>query len=116
MSTKKAKQQKVKKPLKVECRHAGSVIETDKQGHIWTDTMTMCMELMVSPFTWSGLLLPQVEKFYGGDRNLFRRVRGRQALWDFTAIHSWYAQRKPPRAGYEARYLPKLREKGELAA
>jgi hypothetical protein len=61
------------------------------------------------------MYLRQVEQHYG-DRNLFRRVRGRRAIWDFNMIHDWYLTRKAPRAGYEARYLTKLREKGELAA
>lgn len=102
-----------KQPLKVECRHAGSIIETDKRGHIWLDSTTLCLELEISPFTWSGLYLPQIEQHYG-DRNLFRRVHGRQALWDYNMIHNWYVARKVPKAGFKARYLQKLEARGEL--
>src|SRR5262245_342054 len=115
MSTKKAKQGKTKKPLVIESKHAGSIIQVDKNGNTWLDSTTLCLELQISPFTWSGLYLEQVERHYG-DRNMFRRVHGRQALWNFDMVRAWYLQRKSPKAGYEARYLAKLREKGELVA
>ena len=99
----------------IESRHAETIIRTDENGDVWTDTMTLALELRVSPFTWSGVLLQVVEKFYG-DRNLFRRVHGRRALWNFTMIDRWYRQRKSPKAGFEARYIQRLRARGELVA
>ena len=105
---------KKEKPIKVESRHAETILETDKRGHVWIDTMTLALELQVSPFTWSGLLLAEVEAHYG-DRNLFRRVHGRRALWDFTLIDRWYRQRKSPQRGYKARYMQKLDARGAAA-
>jgi len=106
----------VERPLSFACRHPASIVETDTNGHIWVDSATLCMELEISAYTRSGMYLRQVEQHYGGDRNLFRRVRGRRALWDFNLIHDWYLARKLPKAGFKARYVQKLDAKGELAA
>jgi hypothetical protein len=115
MKTKKQKKLRRSMLLKIESRHSEAIVEYDKQGHVWVDSMTLALELEVSVFTWSGLLLPEVEKHYG-DRNLFRRVRGRRALWDMTMIDRWYRQRKSPQRGFKARYIQKLEARGETAA
>lgn len=94
-------------------RHAETILETDNRGHVWVDTTTLALELEVSVFTWSGLLLPQVEEHYG-DRNIFRRIRGRKALWDITLIDRWYRQRKSPRAGFKPRYIQKLEARAQV--
>ena len=99
----------------IKSRHAETILQTDSKRHIWVDTTTLALELEVSVFTWSGLLLPEIEKFYG-DRNKFRRVHGRRALWDFTLIDRWYRQRKSPKAGFKPRYIQKLEKRGEMAA
>lgn len=96
-------------------QHAETILQTDAKGNVWVDTMTLALELQVSPYTWSGLLLPEIEKFYG-DRNMFRRVHGRRALWNFTMVDKWYRQRQSPKAGFEPRYIQKLRARGDLVA
>jgi hypothetical protein len=102
---------RMKKPMMIESHHLAMIKQIDKKSDVWVDTMTLALELQVSPFTWSGLLLPEVEKHYG-DRNLFRRVHGRRALWNFSMIHRWYLRRKSPKAGFKPRYLQRLEARG----
>jgi hypothetical protein len=113
--TKKQTKGSHKRAVTIESRHAETIIQTDNKGHIWIDTLTLALELQVSPFTWSGLLLPEVDKHYG-DRNCFRRVHGRRALWDFTLIDRWYRQRQSPKAGFKPRYIQRLEARGEVVA
>ena len=101
-----------KKTTKIESRHAETILKVDEIGDVWTDTLTLALELRISPYTWSGLLLPEVERHYG-DRNQFRRVHGRRALWNFTMIDRWYRQRQAPKAGFKPRYIQKLEARGE---
>ncbi len=109
---------KVKKAtLKLEnSTHEAAIVFTDENGDLWADSTTIALELGVSPFTWSNVMLSECEKFYGGDRNLFRKVRGRRAIWHWRLIHEWMLQRRSPKAGFEPRYIQKLRARGELAA
>ena len=111
----KGKPMKTSTSRTIQSRHAETILQTDEKGDTWVDTMTLALELQVSPYTWSGVLMPEVEKFYG-DRNLFRRVRGRRAIWNFSMIDRWYRQRQSPKAGFEPRYIQKLKARGDIAA
>jgi hypothetical protein len=106
-----------KAALKLEnSTHDAAIVFTDGNGDVWADSTTIALELGVSPFTWSGVMLPECEKFYGGDRNVFRRVRGRRAIWNWNLVRAWMLQRRSPKAGFAPRYIQKLRARGELAA
>lgn len=96
-------------------KHSATIMQTDKKGHVWVDTITLALELGVSPYSWSSAFAPQADQFYG-DRNLFRRVHGRRALWNFTLIDRWYRTKQQAKTGPEPRYLKKLRERGVVAA
>jgi hypothetical protein len=103
----KAKKTTVPRSIpKIDVKHPGMIVETIK-GDVWIDTMTLSLMLGVSPYTWAGVMCPQAEEHYG-DRNLFRRVKGRNALWNWRMIHRWYVQRPAPKRGSPPVYIQRL--------
>jgi hypothetical protein len=92
------------KAIKIASRHPQQILETDAKGHIWCDGLTLALEMGRSPHTWASQLVHEAERFVGGDRNVFRKVRGRIALWDATMILNWWQQRQ--RAPVKTNFMP----------
>jgi hypothetical protein len=85
---------KASSKIKITTKHPRQILETDRKGHIWCDGVTLTLELGVSPFSWSGQIVHECERALGGDRNVFRKSRGRQALWNASMILDWWHQRQ----------------------
>src|SRR5262245_36270174 len=78
--------------MTIKATHPGSIVQKDDSG-VWVDLLTLSINLGFSPYTWSSRLLKAADQHFGG-RHVFKRTKGRQALWNLSVIAPWFRARE----------------------